>query len=315
MKFIKIQKNDTSNIIECNEINNDVLVRKLENKIYNHTLVRVKKFQYAILLEKGKVLATCTEPGTYDISFDEQDCSVELRKWREYNDEKTKSLPLSLIFINLQEIVDNKFYMKKPIEYIDWTNCTYNEETKKEEPLKTKFIGNGKFNFKIENPVLFLNSILGIREHYTKQELIEQIRKTVVNSIQLGINELGEEYKLSVQLVKNKTNELEIRVSQNNYDEKLAQRGIKITYFEITNFEEVEQVKEESKKENFEKLFLQLYKLSKKAEFIDAKNMIIKVNDKGEILTQKLGNFCKRCGKEFCEDDKYCTFCGAMIEK
>mgnify|MGYP004653533657 CR=1 FL=1 len=315
MKFVKIQEARTSNVIECNELDNDVLVRKTDDKIYNYSEVKINEKQYAILLEKGKVIAVCYEPGIYKISFDEQDCSVELRKWREYNDEKTKKLPLSLIFINLQEITDNKFYMKKPIEYIDWTNCTYNEETKKEEPLKTRFIGNGKFNFKIENPVLFLNSILGIREHYTKQELIEQIRKTVVNSIQLGINELGEEYKLSVQLVKNKTNELEIRVSQNNYDEKLAQRGIKITYFEITNFEEVEQVKEESRKENFEQLFLQLYKISKKAEFIDAKNMVIKVDKNGEIITQKLGNFCRRCGNEIDADDKYCTFCGAMVKQ
>ena len=136
--------------------------------------------------------------GIFEIYFDMQDNSKELEKWQDYDDIKTKDLPLSIVFINLQEIKENKFYFKKPIEYIDWTNLHFDEEKNTEEPLKTAFTGDGKFNFIISNPVLFLSSILGIREHYTKQELIEQIRKIVVNSIQLGINELGEEYKLSI---------------------------------------------------------------------------------------------------------------------
>ena len=160
---------------------------------------------------------------------------------------------------------------------------------------------------------MFLNSILGIREHYTKQELMEQIRKIVVNSIKLGINELGEEYKLSIQLVKNKSNELEIRVSQNDYDEKLAKRGIKITYFEITNFEEVNETKQKANKENFESLFLQLYKASKNPEFIEAKNITVSVDENGEIIAKKLENLCKRCGSKISRDDVYCKNCGAKI--
>ena len=121
--------------------------------------------------------------GIFEIDFDMQDNSKELEKWQDYDDIKTKDLPLSIVFINLQEIKENKFYFKKPIEYIDWTNLHFDEEKNTEEPLKTAFTGDGKFNFIISNPVLFLSSILGIREHYTKQELIEQIRKIVVNSI------------------------------------------------------------------------------------------------------------------------------------
>lgn len=253
--------------------------------------------------------------GIFEIDFDMQDNSKELKKWQDYDDIKTKDLPLSIVFINLQEIKENKFYFKKPIEYIDWTNLHFDEEKNTEEPLKTAFTGDGKFNFIISNPVLFLSSILGIREHYTKQELIEQIRKIVVNSIQLGINELGEEYKLSIQLVKNKTNELEIRVSQNNYDEKLAKRGIKITYFEITNFEEIDQKRQINNEEELKKLFLQLYKVSKNPEFIEAKNLTFSLNSKGEIITKKLEDVCSRCDRPIEKDDIYCKYCGARIEK
>lgn len=312
MKFIKIQKTN-SKILECRDLNNDVLVRRVNTEIYNHMHVRILKNQYAILIESGRVIAVCDKAGDYEIDFDLKDDSNRLKMWCEYNDEKTKDLPLSIVFINLKEIKENKFYFKKPIEYVDWTNCHYDENLKQKVPLKTEFVGDGKFNFIIENPVLFLNSILGIREHYTKQELMEQIRKIVVNSIKLGINELGEEYKLSIQLVKNKSNELEIRVSQNDYDEKLAKRGIKITYFEITNFEEVNKTKQKANKENFESLFLQLYKASKNPEFIEAKNIIVSVDENGEIIAKKLENLCKRCGSKISRDDVYCKNCGAKI--
>ncbi len=312
MKFVKIQKSN-SNIIECTELNNDVLVRRINLEIYNHIQVRILDKQYAILIEKGEILAVCSEAGDYEIDFDLEDNSASLKKWKLYKDEKTKTLPLSLVFINLKEITENKFYFKKPIEYVDWTNCYYDENLKQKLPLKTQFIGDGKFNFIIENPVLFLNSILGIREHYTKQELLEQIRKIVVNSIKLGIDELGEEYKLSIKLVKNKSNELEIRVSQNNYDEKLAKRGIKITYFEITNFEELNQSKTDNSKNNFEKLFLQLYKASKNPEFIEAKNITVSINEEGEIIAKRLDNICKRCGSLIESEDKYCKNCGAKV--
>ena len=112
--------------------------------------------------------------------------------------------------------------------------------------------------------------------------------------------------------MKNKSNELEIRVSQNNYDEKLAKRGIKITYFEITNFEELNENKPATKN-NFEKLFLQLYKASKNPEFIEAKNITVSINEEGEIIAKKLDNVCKRCGSLVESEDVYCKNCGAKI--
>ena len=71
--------------------------------------------------------------GIFEIDFDMQDNSKELEKWQDYDDIKTKDLPLSIVFINLQEIKENKFYFKKPIEYIDWTNLHFDEEKNTEE--------------------------------------------------------------------------------------------------------------------------------------------------------------------------------------
>lgn len=336
MKFCKI-KDSKDEIIECKDLNNDVLVRRMPNKIEEGTKIKINDGQYAILIENGKVVDSCYEVGIYIITNEKcennnskniRNSAIKLKNvssveeleefeyWDDYEDEKTLNLPLSLIFINLNEITDNKFYIKNPIPYEDWTNLHYDEKKKKNLPYKTSLIGDGKFNFIIKNPSLFLSSTLGIREHYTKQELIEQIRKTVVNSITEGINELGEEYKLSIQLVKNQTNELEIKVKQNNYDEKLAKRGIKLTYFEITNCEEIKgQDGLNCETTKIKKLFNQLYNASKNSEFVDSKNVILKVNEEGKIIATQKSFACSKCDAEIFTGDVYCKNCGAKIKK
>lgn len=60
MKFVKIQKNNDS-VIECNELDNDVLVYRLNVEVTNHLQIEIKENQYAILIEQGKVNAVCNE--------------------------------------------------------------------------------------------------------------------------------------------------------------------------------------------------------------------------------------------------------------
>ena len=166
---------------------------------------------------------------------------------------------------------------------------------------------------------MFLSSIRGIREHFAKEELLELIRSTVANSVKTGVKELSENYKLSVQVIKTQTSELEIKVSENNFDEKLAKRGIKLTYFEITKFDDIndnlneeEKQQEEAQKE-IEDLFNQLYIASKQPEFIEAKDVRYRINQKGQVISKIEPNLCKYCGKEIDEDSEYCMTCGIKL--
>lgn len=60
MKFVKIQKNKEP-VIECDELDNDVLVYRLNVEVSNHLQIKIKENQYAILIEQGKVNAVCNE--------------------------------------------------------------------------------------------------------------------------------------------------------------------------------------------------------------------------------------------------------------
>lgn len=155
----------------------------------------------------------------------------------------------------------------------------------------------------------------GVREHYSKYELIEQIRKNAINSIEEGINELSNEYKLSIELVKTKTSELEIKVKENEYDLKLKMRGIKITYFELSELD-VEADENDVKDENaviFKRLDSVLDKIKDEKKIIDKNKVKLSLTEDGEIVYKSNIGICSRCGNWLEKDNKYCITCGAKI--
>ena len=160
---------------------------------------------------------------------------------------------------------------------------------------------------------MFFSRVFGVRDHYSKLELLEQIRVQAVNSIQEGINELSNEYKLSMELVKTKTSELEIKVKENEYDIKLKMRGIKITYFELTDIDIVADEKDqiEENKLVLKRLDCVLEKVKNNRKLIDKDNVKISVNSAGEITYKSNIGICMKCGNLLEKDSKYCKICGA----
>ena len=95
----------------------------------------------------------------------------------------------------------------------------------------------GVFNFQIVKPENFMKIVIGLREHYSKPELLEQVRIFIIKSIEDGIKELSEKYKIDIKTFINNIHELKIKVSENAYDEKLLTKGIKVTFFDINKVE------------------------------------------------------------------------------
>lgn len=308
MKFAKISPEaDKTKIIQCDDMNNDILVVRLQDKIENKKAVMLRDNQYAILYKAGKVYDAIHKKGMYEIDSSKQaKTRKEMEKWRNFVPPKKDDSELCMIVFNMKEIVGNKFSIEKPIEYIDWS---------KEKPIKANITCRGQFNFKIEDPFLFFSRVFGVREHYSKLELIEQIRKQAVESIQEGINELSNEYKLSIELVKTKTSELEIKVKENEYDLKLKMRGIKITYFELFDFD-ISADEDDKTLENqrvLKRLDAVLEKLRDNYKLIDEDNIRIQLNDEGEITYKSNIGICVKCGNLLERNSKYCKICGAKI--
>ncbi len=213
-------------VLLCNELNNDILFRMYH--VEENVLIRLQEYQLLLLLENGRVLDVVQNTGYYQVVSEEADKKDIPNEWENVCIQKGENEPLSILFINQKMIEHNKYFIEEPIKYKE-----YHGNNIKEYNIKI----SGRYDFYIENPKKFLLKVIGLRNHFSKQELIEQTRKYAIKSIEDGINELSEEYKLNVDMIKTKSKELAIQLRRNEFDEKLSEYGIKITYFDIETLE------------------------------------------------------------------------------
>lgn len=214
-------------ILKCDSLSNDMIFMKYDVNIDD--VIVVKENEYAVLIEKGMVYDVKSEPGRFIILNEIIDSDIDIKdNWKDLKIRKSDDNTLCVVFLNKNLIKHNKYYINDPIKYKSWNEKDYYEMYIKLE---------GSYDFFIQDPKKMLSKVIGLRNHYSKQELIERIRKYVISSIEKGINELSEEYKLDIETLTQKSKELEIKLKQNEYDNKLLEYGVKITYFDIESFE------------------------------------------------------------------------------
>lgn len=227
MKLVFIQKENSDNkVIESIRLSNDTIFKKYN--VSDGDIIRVKENEIVLLVKKGNLLDIKKEKGEYYV---ENPIIVDKKKLEESKKitiKKSENEKLCVLFFNSEIIKDNKYKFNDPIKFIDWKNGGTSKIYIKLE---------GRYDFKIENPQKFIGQVIGLRKIYTKQELIERIRKYVLNSIEEGINEVSKEYKLDVNSLEEYSKKIEIELKQNEYDEKLLEYGVKITYFDISKLE------------------------------------------------------------------------------
>lgn len=213
-------------IVECNNLSNDIIFRKYD--IQKDDIIKIKENQFVVIAEKGRVLDIKECSGIFCLqNIDKLDEEFE-KEWGNLIIRKSEDTNLCAIFLNINVINHNKYLINDPIKYLDWKNDKASEIYIKLE---------GYYDFKIENPKMLLSKIIGLRNHFSKQELIEKVRKFILNSIQDGINEISKEYKLDINTLTEKSKELEVKLRTNEYDLKLLEYGVKLTYFDIEKFE------------------------------------------------------------------------------
>lgn len=227
IRLVKLQEESKEGkIIKCNKLTNDMIFMKYDVLVGNEIIIN--EDEYVVLIWKGEVFDAKSDPGYYKIMNEIIDNNEDIKEeWKDLHIRKTENDDLCIVFLNKNEIVHNKYTINDPIEYIDYTK----------QNLKVHIKLEGFYNFKVENPKELLSKVIGLRKYFSKQELIEKIRKYVLKSITEGINELANEYKLDINELPENSKKLEIKLKQNEYDKKLLEYGVKLTYFDIDKLE------------------------------------------------------------------------------
>ena len=210
----------------CDALSTDVLMKKgqkrtsgrssntkgEDNIISNGSVIAVADGQCMIIVEQGKVVEVCAEPGefTYDSSTEPSifsgslgksilDTFKTIGKRFAYGGDTGKDQ--RVYYFNTKEILGNKFGTKTPIMF---------EVTSKALSF-SKTVGircNGIYSYEISNPLIFYTNVCGNEaEEYTRDRIDETLKTEFISALQPAFAALAE-LELRPAQIPGKVNEL-----------------------------------------------------------------------------------------------------------
>ena len=244
----------------CESLPADVLVTKGhkrtkgnnkgdDNIITNGSGVVVADGQCMIIVEQGRIVEICAEPGeyTYDIGAEPSIFSGKLGAGiiasfkefgRRFAHGGDTAMDQRVYYFNTKEIMDNKFGTQNPIPFrvVD-TNIGLD--------IDISVRCNGVYSFVISDPIKFYSTVCGnVHESFTRGEFDSQLRAEFLNILQPAfakISEMGIRYSA----LPGKTTELCRVINEDLSGEWLGSRGItikKIAFNSITAPKEDEEL-------------------------------------------------------------------------
>ena len=230
--------------IKCENLDNDTLmVRKTTPTgiITKDSAIMVGPGQVAVIFESGKILDATAEEGIY--TFDESSSpsffagqfkEVFKEMWTRFVYNGATSKEQAVYYINVKEIIDNKFGTPAPVPFQDWSHPIPNQMTGDLTPLRVSVKCFGKYTFKISDPAVFMREIAGTAEVYTKADICEQMRSEVQSTFQNVLNELGNsDNKVPVLELPSQTLKIKEVMDEKVFDQKIRERGMQIDGFII----------------------------------------------------------------------------------
>ena len=230
----------------CDALPNDVLMRRgqkrtggrssnkhgNDNIISNGSGIAVADGQCMIIVEQGKVVEVCAEPGefTYDSSTEP---SVFSGKLGDSIKETFKTVGKRFAFggdtakdqrvyyFNTKEILDNKFGTPSPIIFE-----VVNKRINMQRTVNIRC--NGSFTYVISDPLLFYTRLCGnVEDEYARDEIDDQLKGEFIDALQPAMAALAEQ-ELRPAQIPAKANELKAAMNEALKQEWIENRGISV---------------------------------------------------------------------------------------
>ena len=230
----------------CDALSMDVLVKKgqkrisgrssntkgSDNIISNGSGIAVADGQCMIIVEQGKVVEVCAEPGeyTYDTSTEPSifagklgqsilDTFKTIGKRFAYGGDTGKDQ--RVYYFNTKEIMNNKFGTPSPIIFE-----VMNKRIGMSRTVQVRC--NGVYSYTISNPLLFYTRVCGnVEDEYTRVMIDEQLKTEFMSALQPAFGALAEMELRPAQLPA-KVNELKAAMNDALKLEWVDSRGISV---------------------------------------------------------------------------------------
>lgn len=230
----------------CDALPNDVLMRKgqkqtsgrssntkgNDNIISNGSGIAVADGQCMIIVEQGKVVDICAEPGeyTYDTSTEPSIFSGSLGdgikqtfktigKRFTYGGDTAKDQ--RVYYFNTKEIIGNKFGTANPIMFE-----VVNKRIGISRTVQVRC--NGVYTYIISDPLLFYTRLCGnVENEFTRDQIDDQLKVEFVDALQPALGALAEQ-ELRPAQIPAKANELKTAMNEALKQEWIENRGISV---------------------------------------------------------------------------------------
>ena len=253
----------------CDSIDNDTLVvkgkkktsgrssntRGEDNIISNGSGIAVADGQAMIIVEQGKVVEFCAEPGefTWDSSTEPsifagslgesiKQTFAQIGKRFTYGGDTGKDQ--RVYYFNTKEIIGNLFGTATPIMFrvVD---------SRIGMDLDVNIRCSGTYSYKIADPMLFYTNVCGnISSAYEKSEISSMLKQEFVSALQPAFGKLSE-LELRPNQIPNHTPDLETAMNEVLTEKWGSLRGLKVVSIAIANLslpeEDQEMIKQAQK--------------------------------------------------------------------
>lgn len=173
-----------------------------ENIISNASVIAVSDGQCMLIVEQGKVVDVCAEPGeyTYDTSSEPsifcgglgkgvKEAFQQIGKRFTFGGEPPKDQ--RVYFVNTKELVGNKYGTPNPVPF-----RVVDMNIGLDMDITIKCFG--EYSYQIANPVLFYTNVCGnVEQDYTRDEIDGQLKSELMTALQPAfarISEMGIRY-------------------------------------------------------------------------------------------------------------------------
>ncbi len=231
-------------VIRCDEMDNNVLMVKKTTDtgvVTKNSTIIVAPGQLAVIYDNGVIVDATAEEGVYTFDqstspsfFAGQFGDVFKEMWQRFTYGGGTFKQQAVFFINIKEILDNKFGTPAPIPYGDWGHPVMNARTGGYVPLSLEIKCFGKYTFKVVDPAVFMRELAGVSDVYTKEMVEDQIRSEVIGVFTNVLSSLSsDEHKVAALQLPNQTDEIKKAMDEVMFDEQVRRRGLSIVSFVV----------------------------------------------------------------------------------
>lgn len=195
----------------CDALDKDVLVKRGQKRISGRSSntkgndnvisdgsgIAVANGQCMIIVEQGKIVEFCAEPGeyTYNNSLEPTVFSGDLGESvketfktmaRRFTFGGDTARDQRVYYFNTKEIMDNKFGTPNPLMF-----DVVNKELGMRRTVQVRC--NGVYSYKITNPILFYTEVCGnVQQEFTREEIDRQLKTEFIDALQPAFASLSE---------------------------------------------------------------------------------------------------------------------------